>query len=248
VNAALQRLKLPGTALVDRRSRKEYGRIGLGPAQVERRPIEVVGTFSLGSDFEVDGNLIVSDATFFDLTYYPIEYVEVALLQLAPGTDLSGVASELGRVLPTDVAVYSKEDLYERDISYWERKTPISFILLAGVVLGFAVGVVSCSQILYTSVVDHLREFATLKAMGYSGSFLRWVVIVEAWTISLLGLLPGALVSAAMLYGLSEAKGLPAHFSWSDLLQVLLLSLGMCTVAGVTALQRVAKLDPAELY
>ena len=51
-----------------------------------------------------------------------------------------------------------------------------------------------------------------------------------------------------MLYGLSRATGLPAHFSWGDLLHVLLLSLGMCTVAGAMALQRVAKLDPAELY
>ncbi len=56
------------------------------------------------------------------------------------------------------------------------------------------------------------------------------------------------LVSAGMLLGLSRATGLAAHFSGGDLLQVRLLSLGMCTVAGAMALQRAAKLDPAELY
>jgi putative ABC transport system permease protein len=248
VNAAVRRLKLLGTALIDRRSRREYGRIGPGPAQLERRPIEVVGTFSLGSDFEVDGNLIVSDATFFDFARDQIRTVEMALVQVTDGADPSDVVSELRRVLPTDVAVHSKADLLERDVAYWERRTPVSFILLTGVVFGFAVGVVICYQILYTNVVDHLREFATLKAMGYGNLFLRCVVIVEAWLLSLLGSVPGAFVSAGMLYGLSRATGLPAHFSWGDLLQVLLLSLGMCTVAGAMALQRVAKLDPAELY
>jgi putative ABC transport system permease protein len=248
VNAAAQRLKLPGTALIDRRSRRQYGRIGPGPAQVGRRPIEVIGSFSLGSDFEVDGNLIVSDATFFDFAPHQVRTVEMALVQVALGVDPSGVVSELRRVLPTDVAVYSKEDLLRRDLVYWERRTPISFILLAGVVFGFSVGVVICYQILYTNVVDHLKEFATLKAMGYGDLFLRCVVIIKAWLLSLLGLLPGALVSAGMLYGLSQATGLPAHFSWGDLLQVLLLSLGMCTLAGAMALQSVAKLDPAELY
>lgn len=248
VNAATQRLKLPGTALIDRLSRRQYGRIGLGPAQIEREPIEIVGTFSLGSDFEVDGNLIVSEATFFEFMRRRTKTVEMGLVQVEPGADVEAVVSRLRRALPGDVIVHSKEDLLERDLAYWERRTPISFILLVGVVFGFAVGVVICYQILYTNVVDHLREFATLKAMGYGNLFLRCVVVVEAWLLSLLGFLPGALVSAGLLYALSRATGLPAHFSWNDLLRVLLLSLAMCTVAGAMALQRAAKLDPAELY
>ena len=47
---------------------------------------------------------------------------------------------------------------------------------------------------------------------------------------------------------LSALTGLPVHFSWLGSGIVLLLSLGMCTAAGIFALRRTATLDPAELF
>ena len=173
VNAAADELKTRGTALVDSRSRRDYGRIATGPAQVSRREIEIRGTFPLGTDFEVDGNLIVGDETYFMLSNQGRHEVEVAALKLDPGANPGVVVGKLRAALPDDVSVFTKEHLLARDLEYWRRGTPISVLLLVGVVLGFAVGVVICYQILYTDVLDHLAEFATLKAIGYSDAYRR---------------------------------------------------------------------------
>lgn len=248
VNEAAAALRTPGTALVDSRSRRDYGRVESGPAQVARREIEILGTFPLGTDFEVDGNLIVGDDTFFQLSRQSRQSVEVAVLKVAPQADLRELVSKLRAVLPGDVAVFAKTELLELDLDYWRRGTPISIILLVGVVLGFAVGVVICYQILYTDVLDHLAEFATLKAIGYGDGYIRSVVIVEAWGLSILGFLPGALVGAGLQQLLGSITGLPVHFSWSGVGLVLALSLSMCSAAGFLALRKTTTLDPAELF
>jgi len=60
--------------------------------------------------------------------------------------------------------------LLERE--YWETGSPIAYIFGFGVAIGFLVGAVIVYQILYTDVSDHLPEYATLKAMGYSDVYL----------------------------------------------------------------------------
>lgn len=248
VNEKAPALRRLGTALIDEHSRASYGPIGPGRAEVERREIEVVGTFPLGTDFEVDGNLLVSEETFFDLTGYFFNLVEAALVHVAPGADVDMVVFELTQLLPTDVRTFTKEQLLERDREYWETETPISVILLVGVSLGFAVGIVICYQILYTEVLDHLAEFATLKAMGYGDRFIQLSVVVEAWVLSVLGFVPAVVVGWLMLQLLGLMSGLPASLGWADVRNIFLLSVGMCTFASLLALRKVRVLDPAELF
>ncbi len=248
VNASAHSLETRGTAMVDSRSRRDYGRLTVGAAQVSRRELEIVGMFPLGTDFEVDGNLIVGDETYFMLSGQRRHEVEIAVLKLEPGADPQTVVSNLRAALPKDVAVFTKEELLVLDLEYWRRGTPISLLLLVGVVLGFAVGVVICYQILYTDVLDHLAEFATLKAIGYGDAYIRCVVIVEAWALSLLGFAPAALLGAGLQQLLGGVTGLPVHFSWGAFGMVLALSMAMCTASGVAALRRTKTLDPAEIF
>jgi putative ABC transport system permease protein len=248
VNEKARALRRFGTALIDAHSRSSYGHIGPGPAQVNRLEIDVIGTFPLGTDFEVDGSLIVSEETYFDVTGWTNNMVGAGLVQLAPGTDVDAVVAEMLRVLPTDVRVYSKKDLIARDLEYWETGTPVSVILLVGVTLGFAVGIVICYQILYTEVLDHLAEFATLKAMGYGNRFIQAVVVVEALVLSLLGFVPAMGLGWLMLRGLGALSGLPTSLGTDDALDILMLSVGMCVAASLLALRKVRVLDPAELF
>lgn len=248
IEAQAEGLRRLGTALVDSQSRGSYGFVGPGRAEINRRELEVIGNFRLGTDFEVDGNVVVSEETYFDVTEWPQEYVEAGLVQVAPGVDPELVAMALAAQLPTDVRAWSKEALIERDRAYWETGTPVSLILLVGVVLGFAVGVVICYQILYTEVLDHLSEFATLKAMGYGDRFIQLVVVVQALALSVLGFLPAMAVGFAMVMLLGAMSGLPASLRLVDALGILALSVGMCSVASLLALRKVRVLDPAELF
>lgn len=241
-------LKKPDHGLIDSRSRSSYGDLDPEPAQIGIRQVEIAGQVDLGTDFEADGTLLVSEETFFRLVGDSPTLVELALVKLETGADPDQVASALQQALPTDVIALTKQRLLERDLAYWETGTPISVILLVGVALGMLVGVIICYQVLYTEVLDHLPEFATLKAMGYSNRFLESVVLGEAVILSLLAVIPALVFSSAMLALLGWMSGLSTGLDMSQMIQISLFSLGMCCFSAILALGKIRRLDPAELF
>jgi len=85
IRAGLARLGARDAALLDRRSRRYYGNLGEGPAQVGRQGLNVVGNFTMAADLEVDGNLIVSDETYVRVKAASLDEVE-----LRPGARAAG--------------------------------------------------------------------------------------------------------------------------------------------------------------
>lgn len=241
-------LNAPDSALVDRRSRSSYGDLNPDPAQIGTHQVDIVGQIELGTDFEVDGTMLVSEETYFRITQDTRDHVEMALLTLEPGANPDRVAADLQRTLPTDVIALTKQALLQRDLAYWETGTPISIILLVGVTLGMLVGVIICYQVLYTEVLDHMPEFATLKAMGYSNRFLESVVLSEAVILSTLSVIPALALAAALLGLLGWMSGLSTGLDLSQMIQISLFSLGMCCFSAILALSKIRRLDPAELF
>ena len=243
-------LMMPLTALIDRRSRRQfYGDLEPGPAQVLATGIEIVGTFALGTDFRADGTLILGDRSFFAVTRNrgPDE-IDLVLLRTRPGADPTRVARALGELLPDDVRVLTREEMLDQELAYWRDGTPIGLVFSLGLMMGFIVGVVICYQILYTDVVDHLKEFATLKAMGYANSELIAVVIAEALLLSVIASIPSLLVGWA-LYGLiAAATGLLLQLTLARAATIAGLTAAMCLIAGLWAVRKVLVADPADLY
>jgi putative ABC transport system permease protein len=56
-----------------------------------------------------------------------------------------------------------------------------------------------------TAIRERVRELAVLKAMGYSDTFVLWLVLAEGLTIALLGGLLGLLLASLIMPGLSRA-------------------------------------------
>src|SRR5207244_5824682 len=113
------------------------------------------------------------------------------LVKVADGADPKAVRDALRAALPDDVRVLPRADLASEEEGFWTNSTPVGFIFMLGLVVGFVVGVVICYQILATEVNDHLAEFATLKAMGYHDRYISGVVIQEALWLSVLGVAAG---------------------------------------------------------
>jgi putative ABC transport system permease protein len=255
IQARAEQLRQPDTALVDRESQETYGRREQGTVtELSRRRLRVVGTFSLGTDFISHGNVVMSDKNF--LKFFPslhgpglnLSRVELGLLKIAPGADPAVVADALRAALPPDVHIQTKQEFIDQELKFWRDNTPLGYMFGLGAALGFVVGMVICYQILYTDIVDHLPQFATLKAIGYRNRFVRRVILHEALLLSFLGHVPG-LGMSYLLYGmLARATGLPLHLPPERVLLLAGLTIAMCTVSGILAARRVMTADPAEVF
>ena len=261
VLAREQDLKLPNTAMIDSRSRAELGPLETGViTELADREIRIVGTFSLGTDFASgNGNLIMSDQNFlrFFANRGPEEEqrsfatVDIGLLRVAPSANIDALVQALSEGLPKDVLVLPMDGptgFIARERTYWEVNTTIGFIFSLLTTMGFVVGIILVYQILYTDVADHWSEYATLKAIGYNNAYLFGVVIQEAIILSVLGFIPGLLISA-LFYNLGAGvTGLLFKMTPERIANIYILTLVMCLISGAVAVRKVQHTDPAEVF
>src|SRR5262249_5876260 len=146
------------------------------------------------------------------------------------------------------VAVLTKQGLLNREKDFWSSSLPLGFIFRASLVMGLIVGAVIVYQILYSGISEHLAEFATLKAIGYSDRRLFWVVLQEALLLSVIGFMPGVLVTIGVYRIVQTATVLPIRMTSVRLIVVYVLTALMCMISGVFAVRRVRSADPAEIF
>ncbi|MGY2726908.1 ABC transporter permease DevC [Thermostichus sp. OS-CIW-26] len=252
----LEEIKKADVVLFDRRSRSEFGPIPEWfesgrevVTEVGNRRVQVGGLFEMGATFGADGTILTSDLNF--LRIFPQRgrgLVDIGVVQLQPGVDPDPLVRQMRALLPEDVRVLSRAEFIDMEQTYWEEGTAIGFIFGLGVGMGFIVGIVIVYQILYTDVSDHLAEYATLKAMGYTDTYLLGVVFQEALLLAGLGYIP-AFALSVLLYDLTaNATLLPIAMTFNRAVLVLGLAVSMCFISGAIAVRRLRAADPADIF
>jgi putative ABC transport system permease protein len=248
-------LRRANAVLMDRKSKQDYGKHDAPlERELSQKGIEVVGTFALGGDFTTDGNLLMSGETFARIFPNPLapsstlHLAHLGLIQLARGSNPDKVKESLTALLPDDVRVLTMAEFIGEERRFWQDATPIGFIFRFGLVIGVIVGMVICSQVLQADVASHFKEYATLKAIGYTSGYLTWVVLQEGLWLGILGFVPSFGV-CVFLYGLlAEVTDLPLFLTFQRVALVFALTCFMCVVAGLLAVRKVQVSDPAEVF
>ncbi|MEM6752588.1 MAG: ABC transporter permease DevC [Cyanobacteria bacterium P01_C01_bin.38] len=253
---SLDKIQLPNVVLYDRSSRQEYGPIVAQfeqgnnvKAEVRNKLVKVGGLFTLGASFGSDGNLITSDLNFLRIFVNRQQgLIDIGLIKLKPGADPDIVAQQLRGYLDEDVKVFTKQEFVDLEKNFWASSTAIGFIFTLGTIMGFIVGTVIVYQILYTEVSDHLVEYATLKAIGYSHNYFLVVILQEALILAVLGYLPGFSLALFLYDRARAATLLPIFMTFSRAVMVLFLTILMCSISGIIAVKKLKSADPADIF
>jgi putative ABC transport system permease protein len=256
VNQQLGLIKLPETVLFDRGSNGQYdqliSRIEKGhrvKTEMERRSIFIGGLFKVGASFGADGQLITSTQNLLVLfPQHPVESVNIGLIKLQAGYDISRVADTLKAQLPSDVRIFTKQEFVEFEQRYWAQASPIGFIFGLGTTMAFIVGVVIVYQVLSSDVNDHISEYATFKAMGYREVYLLSIVFEQAIILASLGFLPGVAAALGLYSLVRKGTSLPIYMTIGRLLLVSILTLIMCCLSGAISTRNVRSADPADNF
>jgi len=256
VTEHLSELRRPDRVIMDRFSRAEFAPAVEARQQGEAvelqlgdRHVELVGLYSLGTSFGIDGSVITSDLNFQRI--HPERtagHVELGLINLAPGADVAAVQAAIRAQIPADVLVLTLEEYVAREVAYWNGSTPIGYIFSLGAVIGVLVGLIIVYQILFSDVQTHLAEYATLKAMGYTHGYLRNLVFKEAVILSVLGFLPALGLSIVLYQQAAQATQLPMTMTVGRGALVLGVTVAMCAFSGLLAIRKLKGLDPAEVF
>ncbi len=217
--------------------------------EINDRRVAIAGMYEVGTSFGLDGGVITSDLNFLRLLPTRKKAaIDFGLIKLEPGHDVAAAQARIRAAIPADVRLLTRQEFMDLEVEYWNKTTPIGYIFAFGAAMGLIVGLIIVYQILFADVQDHLKEYATLKAMGYSHGYLRNVVLQEASILAVLGFLPGMGLAHLVFSRGADATRLPLEMSLASALSVFALTMAMCAGSGMLALRKLRAVDPAEVF
>ncbi|MEI6879462.1 MAG: ABC transporter permease, partial [Planctomycetota bacterium] len=258
VEGALTDLRKPDAIIVDERaSRKEF-KMNKPPEGGEPRPLrvgdilelnelraKVVGICKATQTFQSQP---VIYTTYSRATQYaPMErrMVTMVLAGLSKGANQAQVIEMIAE--RTGLSAFTGEEFTEKTYVYWMLQTGIPINFGTAIVLGFFVGVAVAGQMFYNFVLDNLKYFGAMKAMGASRKILLGMVFLQASTVALLGF--GLGIAVTSIFGLTVPnEKLAFRMTW----QIPLIAAGsviiICTASAAIGMWRVLRLDPADVF
>jgi len=252
----IHELRKTDVFLYDRKGRPRYGNVvaaverkELIEPEINRRRMTLTGLIDLGASFGADGNILVSHANFLRL--FPARkpgLIDVGVVKLRPGVSIESAQQNFQSMLGKEVRVLTREEFKEVELIYWRAATPIGIIFTAGTVVGFFIGFIVVYQILYTEVTNHLPQYATMKAMGFSNGYLYRLVLEQSFQLAMMGFVPGTLAAAGLYAALRKVTLLPLILDPGRGAALAIVTVLMCTVSGMLALRKLASADPADVF
>jgi putative ABC transport system permease protein len=142
---------------------------------------------------------------------------------------------------------YTKEEFSRKAQDYWLNATGAGPALAMAAVMGLIVGIVVAGQVLYSSTLEHIREYGTLKAIGASNLKVTGAIVAQA----IIGALPAHVIAGVFLLIAQrtiEGKGIHLSIDFHTYCILGLFTVGVCVAASLLSVLRVMRVEPAEVF
>jgi putative ABC transport system permease protein len=238
----------PETILIDEIYRSAMGVDHIGQEVEVMGHRAVVGGFSQGvRAFTASPYVFTSIETAlrYDPRFQDDEICYV-LARCAPGYSPERLRDAIARNV-SDVEVLTGHQFAVRTIKYWMLETGAGITVVVTAILGLIVGSFITSQTLYTITQDHISNYATLAALGFSRSQLTGVVMLQSLVLGLGGVVLGAagffLASRA-----SAATQIPIETTSTVFCGLVGLSLACGVMASFASIRSIFQIDPISVF
>jgi putative ABC transport system permease protein len=233
--------------LMDRSAVRRFGPFAVGDyREVLGRRFKIIGTTSEAASFTTAPIVFMDFDNAQELSQVLHGKTSYILVRTAPGADAQAVAAGIRKVVPYN-DVYTTDEWARRSRSYWVVSTGLGMNMGVTVFLGILVGIVVVAQTLYTSAVEHMKEFGTVKAIGGSNWDIYRILGEQALIAATLGFVVGGAISWALRPAMA-ALHLNVLVSPSFAAAVFVGTLLMCLGAALFSFRRVAGIDPALVF
>ena len=233
--------------IMDRSAKLRFGSFEVGEyRELGGRRFRIIGRSAEAESFTTTPVVFMDFANAQSLLQQLSGQTTYVLVKVAPGFDPKEVAARLRPMLPYN-DVHTREEWAAQSRGYWVKSTGLGLSMGVTVFLGILVGVVIVAQTLYTSAVENIRQFGTVKAIGGSNWDIYRILGEQALVNAVLGFLLGAAGS----YGVRPVMaGLHLNVLLSPQFSAIVFvgTVAMCLAAALFSFRRVALIDPALVF
>jgi putative ABC transport system permease protein len=240
-------LSIPGAVAIDQSYFERLGTSGLGAnAEIRDQKVQVTAVTKGIRSFTTTPFAFTGIDRARAYTGISPDKASYFLVRVTPGSNVESVRQRLQANL-SDVEVLTTTEFRNRSRSFWLFGTGAGAALFAGALLGVIVGTVIVAQTLYSSTKDHLDEFATLRAIGSSSTYIYMVIIWQALLSAVIGFC-GAAGIGAIVVRMTAESALPIVVTPALTVGLLVLTVVMCVASAIAAIAQVMRIDPALVF
>jgi len=114
-------------------------------------------------------------------------------------------------------------------------------------IMGLLIGLIIVSLSMFSAVVDNIREFGTLKAIGCRNRDLALVLLLQSSIYGLLGSIIGLRLVTLMADAMRSPK-MALVLPWQTFAATPLVMIFLCGLASLLALLRIRKIEPGMVF
>ncbi len=239
-------LALPDSVFFEDAEREKFGGLNIGSVrELSGHKVQVVG-FTWGLLPFAPAFAFADDALAREISGERADRHSFILVGVKKGADVDAVASQLQAAMP-QIKVMTRENFMQETLVYIITGTQIGVSFGLSTFMGLLVGLITVALSMFSSVIDNMRQFGTLKAIGATNLDLALLLFVQAVIYGLVGSLIGLGMVSAMTQGMRNPQLTPI-VPLPALGITVTLMVGVCLVASILALLRLRKLEPAMVF
>jgi putative ABC transport system permease protein len=186
----------------------------------------------------------LSKARFFG--NFPENKVSAIAVQVKPGEDIAKVVDRINATI-YGAKAWNAEDLQRTTIKYITISSNIGTSIGSLVVFAFISGFFIIGLTLYSSALDRIKDYGTLKAMGATNGYVRRLILVQSFLFAIIGFVFALL----LLFGFSKAvasAGLVVKFTAIELLGLFLITFIISVGGSLFAIRKINSVEPASVF
>jgi putative ABC transport system permease protein len=239
-------LNQPDAVIFEDAEREKFGGLNLGSVrELAGHKVQAVG-FTWGLLPFAPAYAFADQELAREILKQPADKHTFIVVGVKAGYDPQTVRAHLQEVL-TDTKVMTREEYMHEILVYIVTATQIGLSFGTSTIMGLIVGLITVALSMFSSVVDNMRQFGTLKAIGSTNSDLARLLFVQAILYGLIGSLMGLGMVSSMVQGMRNPQLTPILPFEAYVISVVVM-VGVCMVASVLALVRLRKLEPAMVF
>ena len=100
---------------------------------------------------------------------------------------------------------------------------------------------------MYSSALDRIKDYGTLKAIGASNNYIRKLILIQAILFAVVGYIFAYLLLLGFKSGVA-GTGLLVHYRPDVLVGIFVVIVSISVIAATFALRRIKGVEPASVF
>jgi len=219
---------------------------------------------NLGTDFEINGKRAffalqtkgfrgfgssISVTTIERARFYSnqsVNSVSAVLVKLVPGENADDVVARINSTI-SGVRAWPSQKLAKSTIEKILGSSGIALSTGTLIIFALIAGFFIIGLTMYSSALDRLKDYGTLKAIGAGNGYIRRLILTQAMFFAIAGFVIGMLLLEGFRMGVAKSGLI---FSFSPLvISGMFLTIALIAVGGASfALRRISSVEPAAVF